>query len=137
VGELPPSSPAPTSRPRPNPSREAPPRTEPKPSEPATPVVEPAPPAAPPVVPPAPQLRTPGSPSGPEAAKQVRESLDHAQRALNAVNYQRLTNAQRGQYNNAKLMLQQAEDRLKASDFDIARQLAEKASLIAAELQGR
>jgi hypothetical protein len=82
-------------------------------------------------------LRTPGSASGPEAAKQGRDSLDRAQKALNSVNYQRLTNAQRDQYNNAKLMLQKAEDQLKESNFDLARENAEKAYRIATELQGR
>jgi len=82
-------------------------------------------------------LRTPGSADGPEAAKQVHDVIEGAKKALNGVNYQRLNNAQRGQYNNAKLMLTQAEEQLKGSNFDIARNLAEKATRIATELQGR
>jgi len=82
-------------------------------------------------------LRTPGSADGPEAAKRVHDVIEGAKKALNGVNYQRLNNAQRGQYNNAKLMLTQAEEQLKGSNFDIARNLAEKATRIATELQGR
>jgi hypothetical protein len=136
VGELPPASPATPSRPRPNATREAPPRTESKPPEP--PPAETTPPAAPPApIPPAPQLRTPGSAEGPEAARQVRDMIEGARKALNSINYQKLNDAQRGQYNNAKLMLAQAEEQVKGSNFDIARKLAEKASSIATELPGR
>jgi len=137
VSDLPSSSSSPpaVSRPRPTATRDSPPRTDPKPPE-TAPVVE-APAAPPATVPPAPQLRTPGSASGPEAAKQVRDSIDRAHKALNSVNYQKLTNPQRGQYNNAKLMLQLAEDQFKASNFDLARENADKANRIATELQGR
>ena len=63
--------------------------------------------------------------------------IDKAQKALNGIDYQRLSNAQRGQYNNAKLMLTQAEEQLKASNYEMARNNAEKAGRIAAELGGR
>jgi hypothetical protein len=53
------------------------------------------------------------------------------------VNFQHLTRAQQGQYNNAKLMLTQAEEQLKGSNFEIARNLTDKANRIATELQGR
>jgi hypothetical protein len=136
VDELPPSSPAPPSKSRPTPTRETP-RTEAKPPE-TPPTTEPAPPAANPApIPPAPQLRTPNSADGPEAARQVRDMIDSSRKALNGVNFQRLNDAQRGQYNNAKLMLMQAEEQLKSSNFDIARNLSEKANRIATELQGR
>lgn len=133
VSDLP-ISPAPVTRPRPA-NRDTP-RAEPKPE--APPAVEP-PPAAPPATapPPAPQLRTPGSAEGPEAARQVREMLDRAQKALNSVDFRRLTTPQQGQYNNAKLMITQAEEQLKGSNFDIAKNLADKAIRIATELQGR
>jgi hypothetical protein len=137
VSDLPPASPTTTNRPSRPATRDTTPRTEPKPPE-APPAEQPAAAAAPPVAPaPAPQLRTPGNADGPEAAKQVRDLLDKAGKALNAVDYQRLNKAQKGQYNNAKLMLTQAEEQLKGSNFDIARNLAEKATRIATELQGR
>jgi hypothetical protein len=130
VNELP-AAPAPVTRPRPAASSAAP-RTEPKPEPP--PVVEQPPPTPPP---PAPQLRTPGSADGPEAARQVRDLIERAQRALNAIDFQRLSAAQKGQYNNAKLMIAQAEEQVKGSNFDNARELAVKATRIATELPGR
>jgi hypothetical protein len=134
VGDLPQSSPPPMSKPRPTPARETP-RSEPKPPE--TPPTEPSPPPTTAPIPPAPQLRTPGVADGPEAEKQVRDMIEGAKKALFSVNFQRLNNAQRGQYNDAKLMITKAEEQLKGSNFDIARNLAEKANRIATELQGR
>jgi len=135
VSDLPPSSPAPTNKTRSAPTRETP-RPEAKPPE--TPPTEPAPPAAAPApIPPAPQLRTPGVADGPEATKQVRDMIEGAKKALNTVNYQKLSDAQRGQYKNAQMMITGAEEQLKGSNFDIARNLADKANRIATELQGR
>jgi hypothetical protein len=139
VSDLPSSSsPAPANRPRPN-TREAPPRAEQqKPAEPAQPPVTEPPAATPPVAaPPVPPRRTPNSASGPEAAKQVRDAIDRAQKALQGVNFQKLNNSQQRQYNYAKMMLQQCEEQLKTSNFDIARENADKAHRIATELQGR
>jgi outer membrane biosynthesis protein TonB len=133
VSDLPTASPPTPSRP----SRPAPrdtPRTEPKPPE-TPPAEQPA--APPPPVAPAPQLRTPGTADSAEAAKQVRDMIDRAQKSLGTVDYQRLNNAQRGQYKNAQLMLTQAEEQLKGSNFEIARNNADKAARIAAELGGR
>jgi hypothetical protein len=98
--------------------------------------VEPAP-APPPAIAPAPQLRTPGTGDGAEAAKQVRDMIDKARKSLDGIDFQRLNNGQKGQYNNAKLMLTQAEEQLKGSNFEMARNNAEKAGRIAAELGGR
>lgn len=131
VGDLPAAPPA---NPRPNkpPSRE-PVRTDPKPE---APVVEATPaPVTPPA--PAPQLRTPGTPDSAEAARQVRDVLDRANKTVNSIDTRRFTKAQRGQYEDAKRLVIQAEDALKASNFDSARKLAEKANGIAKELQGR
>jgi len=136
VGDLPTASPAAPTRPnRPAQQRDTTPRAEPKPPE--TPPAEQGPPAPPPPIAPAPQLRTTGTVDGAEASKQVRDMIDKAQKALNGIDYQRLSNAQRGQYNNAKLMLTQAEEQLKASNYEMARNNAEKAGRIAAELGGR
>jgi hypothetical protein len=131
VGDLPPAPPA---NPRPNrpASREAA-RTDPKPE---APVVETAPP---PVTPPAPapQLRTPGAPDNAEAARQVRDILDRANKSLSSIDTRRFTKARLEQYNTAKRLVIQSEDALKASNFDSARKLADKANDIAKELQGR
>jgi outer membrane biosynthesis protein TonB len=130
VGELPPAA-LPSPRPKPTPSRE-PPRAEPKPE---TPAVETAPPVAP--VAPPPQLRTPGTADGAEAARQVHEVLDRANKTLASIDYRRLNKDRRGQYDTAKNLITQSEESLKASNFDIARNLADKADRIAKELQTR
>ena len=130
VGDLPPAN-TPNPRPRPTPSREAT-RTEPKPE---TPAVETAPPVAP--VAPPPQLRTPGTADGAEAARQVHDVLDRANKTLASIDYRKLNTARRGQYDTAKNLIRQSEDALKASNFDIARNLANKADQIGKELQTR
>ena len=134
VSELPTASPATPSKPN-RPAQRDTPRPEPKPAE-TAPVEQP--PATPPApIAPAPQLRTPGTADGVEASKQVRDMIDKAQKSLASVDFQRLNKAQQGQYNNAKLMLTQAEEQLKGSNFEMARNNAEKAGRIAAELGGR
>jgi hypothetical protein len=130
VGELPPAALA--ARPKPTPNREPPRASEPKPE---TPIVETAPPVAP--VAPPPQLRTPGTTDGAEASRQVHDVLDRANKTLGTIDYRRLTTAQRGQYDTAKNLIRQSADALKASNFDIARNLANKADQIAKELQTR
>jgi len=130
VGELPPAS-LPNPRPKPTPNRE-PPRAEPKPE---TPAVETAPPVAP--VTPPPQLRTPGTADGAEAARQVHDVLDRANKTLASIDYRKLNTARRGEYDTAKNLIKQSEDALKASNFDIARKLADKADQIGKELQTR
>lgn len=131
VGDQPATAPA---NPRPNrpPAAREPVRSDPKPPE--TPVVETAPP---PATPPAPQLRTPGTPDSAEAARQVRDILDRATKTLNSIVKRLTTKARLEQYNQARLLLTQSEDALKASNFDNARKLAVKAEDIAKELQGR
>ena len=130
VGELPPTA-LPNPRPKPTPNRE-PPRAEPKPE---TPAVETTPPVAP--VTPPPQLRTPGTADGAEAARQVHDVLDRANKTLLSIDYRKLNAARRGEYDTAKNLIKQSGDALKASNFDIARKLADKADQIAKELQTR
>lgn len=122
VGALPASPAAPRPRPS-NPQRE-PVKTEP-------PVEQPPAVAS---VPPLPQLRTPNSP---DAARQVQEIIDRATATLNSIDYRVLSNERRAQYDNAKLLVKQAEDAVKAGNFDFAKNLADKAERIAKELQGR
>lgn len=134
VSDLP-TAPATPTKPSSRPTRDTTPRPEPKPPETAPaeqPAVAPTPPIAP-----APQLRTSGTADGAEAARQVRDMIDKAQKSLYSIDFKRLTAPQQNQYNNAKLMLAQAEEQLKGSNFEIARNNAEKAGRIAAELGGR
>lgn len=107
------------------------PETKPdSPPEPATP------PAAPPSQPP-PQLRTPGMPSGAEAARQVQAILDRAAGMLKTVHYQGLSRERRNSYDTARRFMEEGERELKAHNYVLARELAEKAERLAKELQGR
>ena len=107
-----------------------PPKTDPPPVE-QPPI---GPPAGAPA--PAPQLRTPNTPDAAQAERQVRDAINRATGLLNTIDYRVLTNERRAQYDNAKLMLKQAEDAVKTANFDFAKNLAEKAERIAKELQG-
>lgn len=140
VGELPtvPSAPP---RPRPQ-NREAnkpavpDPKTENKPAE-APPTADPA--AGQPAqstTPPVPPLRTPGTPEGPELIKQVRDTLDRANKILGSVDYQALKSDSRANYENAKSFMKQAEDMLKANNPVAAKLLADRAENIAKQLAG-
>lgn len=140
VDDLPPvtGAPPPTAPPRSNRPREAPPKpaaekpAEPKPAE---PTVAEAPAPAPP--PPSAQLRTPQTADTSGAAKAVRTTIDTAQGLLNTVNYNPLTNERKKAYNDAKKLLEEAEDALKKSDLERARAVAGKAETLAKELAGK
>ena len=136
VEDLPPVAPLPP-RARTTPPPGEAPKPEPKPADPAPVTEQPAPAAAAPATAPVPQLRTPETVDGAEATRQVHDVIERAKRELENINYQRLNNERRQQYESAKLMVTKSEDALKQSDFGLARQLAEKAERLAKELQGR
>ena len=135
VADLPPP-PTNSPRPRSQPSRETASRDAPKPDpKPETPpATDTAPPPAP-VTNPAPQIRTPADNS--ETAKQVRDILDRANKGLSTVDYRVLTPQRKESYDTAKRFILQAEDAIKASNLVYARFLADKADILAKELQGR
>ena len=138
VGELPP---APASPPRPKPpareqNRPATSDSKPDPKPAETPAVDPATTQQPPAAAPVPPLRTAGTGDGPEMAKQVRDTLDRANRMLNNVDYQALKPDSRANYDNAKSFLKQAEDMLKANNIVAAKLLADRAENIAKQLGG-
>jgi hypothetical protein len=127
VGELPPPpAPAPTPRPRNTPPRD----TTAKPPD-------PKPEAAPAPAPVLPQLRTPGTPDGPEASRLVGEVVERARKMLKTIDYRGLSAARRAEYDSANRTIKQSEAALKEGKFDIALNLAEKADRIAKELQAR
>jgi hypothetical protein len=134
VEELPAVAPLPP-RPRAQPAPREAAKAEPKPPEPTT-TDQPSASVAP-VAPPVPQLRTPGTVDDAEATRQVHDVIERAKRALGSIDYGRLSTERRKQYDSAKLMVTQAEDALKGSNFDFARNLAEKADRLAKELQSR
>ena len=82
--------------------------------------------------PPTPTLRAPGS-----AEKPIRDRVGIAQRDLARVDYAKLTEDGRAQYEQAKRFIQQAEQALKDQNFVFAATLADKAATLAAELLGR
>jgi len=142
VAELPPTNgPSVTPPPRPGrpASRGAPPKPvaseakpEAKPGE-VTPPVEPAPvPATPPA-----QLRTPQTADTSAAAKTVRTTIETARGILNGVKFGPLSNVRKKAFNDAKLLLQQAEDAVKEGNLAFAQGLANKAETLAKELAGR
>jgi outer membrane biosynthesis protein TonB len=133
VEELPPVAQLPPQK-RPQPPRDTA-KVEPKPAEPAPATEQPA--ASAPVAPPVPQLRTPSTVDGAEATRQIHDVIERAKKGLSAIDYARLSTERRQQYEQAKLMVVQSEDSLKASNFEFARTMAERADRLARELQGR
>lgn len=130
VPELPPAPAAP----KPRPAQRDTAKPEPKPE---TPPVEPqpaAPPAAQPAVPP---LRTANSPDSAEATRQISDIRNRAKKLLEGTDYQKLSQEQQAQYDNAKRFIDEADEALKAKNFEFARGVAEKAERLARELQGR
>jgi hypothetical protein len=123
----PPASRSPRPAPPKPPTSEARPET--KPGDPPATPVEPPPPATPPV-------RTPQT-ADPTVAKAVRTTIDTARGILNGVNYGPLSNVRKKAYNDAKLLLQQAEDALKEGNLAFAQGVASKAETLAKELAGR
>jgi hypothetical protein len=142
VADPPPEKPAPpaTAKPRPPSSRETASRDtqkpEAKPTEPLPQVVE-SPPSAPPQAS-TPVIRTPGTSADPAASERViRETMQNAQRGLNNVPFERLNGQRKKAYNEAKDFLERADAAIKASNFELAKELAGKAEKLANELQGR
>jgi hypothetical protein len=74
---------------------------------------------------------------GAEATRQIHDVIERGKSALGSIDYGRLSTERRSQYNQAKLMVTQAEDALKNSNFEFARKVAEKAETLAKELQSR
>jgi hypothetical protein len=138
----PPNPPSGTQPPRPG--RPASRETQPKSSEvkpdPKAVEVPPLPPVAeapPAVVPPAAQLRTPQTADASGTAKAVRTAIDTARGLLNGVDFGPLSNERKKAYNDAKLLIQQAEDGLKQGNLAFAQGVANKAVTLSKELAGR
>lgn len=121
-----PTSPAP----KPRPATPAAPKPELKPE---TPIETPPPaPTAPPT-----HLRTPGMPEGPEAERQIRAILTRADSMLKTTNYQTLSRERKTSYDTATRFLKEGDRELRAANYVLAKELAEKAEKLARELQGR
>lgn len=137
VEDLPPPPPMPTPprrSPRENGGRDAQ-KPEPKPDvvpAVADPQAQPAAPAAQPT----PVLRTPATADPAASERQIRDTLARAQGGLNNVNYQRLSQARKRSYDEAKDFIASAESAIRAANFEIAKEFADKAELLAKALQG-
>ena len=121
----PPPTPAPTAKQKPRPQADpkvADPKLEPPPDTSATVSTTP---------PPVAQLRTPTTPTGPEAARQIRDILDTTQKLLDKVDYPNLSDDRKANYTTAKAHIQQAEEALKKEELTQARSLADRAQVIA------
>lgn len=122
--------------PKPAPRPPAGRRSSPAPAEAAKPEPEPPPVAAAPAPEPARELRAAPSAADPTAERQVRDLLARASRDLNRVDYRRLSNEGRSQYDQAKRFAEQAEQALKERNFVFASTLADKAAMLASQLGG-
>jgi outer membrane biosynthesis protein TonB len=124
-------------RPRPTPPREQPrpeaPRTEaPKPEPPATETPKPEEPPKPPTT-----LQTIPTTAEGEVERVIRATLQRANGDLNHVDYRALNADARSQYDTAKGMIRQADDAVRAKNLVFAKNLADKATALAAQLAGR
>lgn len=124
-------------RPRPTPPREQPRAEPPRP--------EPVKPEAPAVEPPKPEeaprppstLQTMPTTAEGEAERTIRATIQRATGDLGHVDYRALNSDARNQYDTAKRILRQADDAIKAKNLVFAKNLADKAAALAAQLAGR
>jgi outer membrane biosynthesis protein TonB len=119
-------------KPRPNTRAASEPKPEPKPEVPAE-TANSTVPNPPPVA----ALRTPSTPSGPDATRQIQESLQRTESILSRVNYQRLSDDKRANYDNAKAWMEQAREAIKKDDLRQAQNFAERAENVAKQLETR
>ena len=143
VPELPPQE-QPAEDPNAKPSNPPKPRPQPqantaKNEKTEPPPVEATPPANPPapVTPPVPTLSTPPQGDANAVLKQVQDTIFRSRKALEGIDYAKLSPVRRKAYDDSKLFAQQAEDALKANNLVFAKELADKAERLAKELQGR
>lgn len=124
-----PARPRPVPTPRPEPPKAEPARPEP-------PVVEPPKLPEEPPRPPTTLQTTPATAEG-EVERGIRVSLQRATSDLNRVDYRALNADARTQYDTAKRFARQADEAIRTKNLVFAKNLAEKAATIAAQLAGR
>jgi len=139
VADLPPEKPIPAASAKPRPStprdnnRDAQ-KAEAKPPEPIPPVAEPP---SPPPQAAAPLIRTPAPADAAASERQIRDVIEKAKSGLGNVNFAGLSGPKKKAYNEAKDFIDGAEAAIRASNFELAKELAGKAEKLANELQGR
>jgi hypothetical protein len=124
----------PRPRPAPQPTRPEPPK--PEPPKPEPPPVEPPKPVEEPAKPPTTLQTTPAMVEG-EVERGIRASLQRATADLNRIDYRALNADARTQYDTAKRFVQQADDAIRIKNLVFAKNLADKAAALAAQLAGR
>ena len=126
-----PSRPRPVTREpaKPDPPKAEPPKPEPPPVEPSKPLEDR--PKAPPTL-----QTTPATAEG-ELERGIRATLVRATADLNRINYRALNGDARTQYDTAKRFVRQADDAMRMKNLVFAKNLAEKAATLAAQLAGR
>jgi outer membrane biosynthesis protein TonB len=142
----PPEEPIPVQTPPPEIADAEPPKPAPRPpaqrrpptppAEAARPEPEPPPAPAAPAPEPARELRAASPAADAAAERQVRDLLLRASRALMKVDYRKLSNEGRSQYDQAKRFAEQADEALKERNFVFASTLADKAAVLASQLGG-
>jgi len=134
VADLPP---APTAKPNRQPVREnrEPAKPEAKPPESQTAPETPQQPA--PVPQPPTQLRTPATANDTEAENAIRGAIDRGRNLLASVNFGMLSNERKKAYDDAKMLLDQAESALKQGNYVFAQGVASKGEILAHDLAGR
>lgn len=126
-----PRPPAPREQPRAEPKADAkpePPKPEPAPAEVKPPEEAPHTPTT---------LQTAPATAESEVERSVRATMTRATGELNRIDYRGLNADARMQYDTAKRFIQQADEAMKAKNLVFARNLADKAAAIAAQLAGR
>lgn len=134
VPPLPDKPPAATSKPRPIARDTTKDPQKPDTAKPDPPPVEPPPPA-PTSQPPA--VRPPATADAAAADRRIRDILGRTEDILRNIDYQRLKPERQAAYNQAKSHIEGADVALKALNFDLAKELADKADKLAKELQTR
>jgi hypothetical protein len=124
------------------PARNVPARPRPATREPARPDPPKAePPAAEPVKPaddsPRPTLQTTPATAEGELERGIRGSLARANLDLNRIDYRALSADARTQYDTARRFVRQADEAIRAKNLVFAKNLADKAATLAAQLAGR
>jgi hypothetical protein len=138
VPDLPEKTNAPAPKPRPTPPASREPSRDtakPDPQKSEIPPVEPPPP--PPVASSPAPLRTPATADTAAADRRVRDSLSRTQKVLSNIDYQRLTAERQTAYQQAQSHIEGAQTALNAQNFELAKEMADKAEKLGRELQSR
>lgn len=133
------AEPARNAPPRPRPVPREQPRGEPARQEPVKPDLLPAEPPKPVEEPPRPPttLQTAPATVESEVERGIRATLSRATTDLSRVDYRALNADARTQYDTAKRFIRQADEAMRAKNLVFAKNLAEKAAALAAQLAGR